>query len=405
MRISTNTMYEAGVARMNELQSTLLKTQQQVASGRKILTPADDPVGAAQALNLAQGKSLNTQYGVNRQNATSALAQEETVLQSVTGLIQDVKDAVIQAGNPSYDDHQRGYIATDLRTRFDELLGHANSRDGLGNFMFSGYQIATQPFSKTATGASYAGDQGVRMMQIDDAREIAVGDSGATVFGDIPSSGAFASASDPANGGSATVSPLQVVDARLLTDHNYDVVFAVSGGVTTYSVYDTTLDPTRAGAPLVSATYTAPQTISFDGLQMTASGVPADGDVMTVRPDTKQSLFTTLSDLIALLEAPGSGVLGGANLAHGLKIANSNLDNALDGVLAVRASVGARLKEIETRDEVGDAKNQQYAQSLSDIQDLDYNQALSDLARHQLVLQAAQQSFVKLSGLSLFDLL
>lgn len=405
MRISTNTIFEAGVSRMNDMQSNLLKTQQQVATGRRILTPADDPVGSAQALNLSQGQAMNTQFATNRMHAKNALSQEEGALQTVTNLIQDLKSAIVQAGNPTMDDGQRKFIATDLRSQFDELMSLANSRDGLGNFIFGGYQIGAEPFVKTPTGAYYGGDQGRPRIQVDSSRQMEVGDSGDAIFMNIPSRGTSATASsNPA----LSVSPVAIVDARApgFTGNNYDIVFAVSGGITSYSVFDTTVDPTRAGAPLATGTYSAdPQTIAFGGMQMTVGGAPANGDAVTVRPAPQSSLFSTLSDVINLLEQPGAGALGGANLAHGLSVVNGNIDRALDHILATRASVGSRLKEIDVLDSSGLDKDVQYAAALSDIQDLDYNKALSDLVKSQMILEASQKSFAKITGLSLFDLL
>ena len=145
--------------------------------------------------------------------------------------------------------------------------------------------------------------------------------------------------------------------------------------------------------------------IHFEGRQLSIEGTPDDGSIVSIRASTRDSLFSTLGDVIDLLEMPGSGQLGGANLSHGLSVANGNIDRALDHVLAVRASVGSRLKEVDTLDNAGLDKNLQYEQAISTIQDLDYNQALSDLARQQVILQAAQQSFVKTSGLSLFNFL
>ena len=116
MRISTNTIYESGLARMTDAQSKLMKVQQQVAASKRILSPADDPVGAARVLNLTQSQELNAQYAVNRQNVRNALSHEESVLQKTTDLIQDVKTLIIQAGNPSYDTTQLKFIAVDLQT-------------------------------------------------------------------------------------------------------------------------------------------------------------------------------------------------------------------------------------------------------------------------------------------------
>lgn len=407
MRISTNTLYESGLARMNDSQAKLLKTQQQVASGKRILTPADDPVGAARVLNLKQGQELNAQYAVNRQNAKNSLSLEESVLQKATSLIQDVKTLVIQAGNPSYDSEQLKYIAVDLQTHFDELVGIANTRDGMGNYLFSGYQLTTQAYVPTAEGAQYNGDQGQTIMQVDTARQMAIGDSGDQIFDKIPSTGTFVSAVAASNTGTGAVSRLAVADAQQLTGHQYDIVFSDDGsGGLNYSVYDITLDPTKAGAPLATNPYVQPETtIAFDGLRVTASGTPNDGDMMTIRPNEKQSLFTTLKDVITLLQTQGSSAIGRTNITHGLGVANNNFDSALDNVLSVRASIGSRLKELDNLDEAGGARNEQYAAAISNIEDVDYNQALSDLTKNQIILEAAQKSFAKITGLSLFNLL
>ncbi len=61
MRISTNTIYETGTNLMLQQQDTLIKTQQQLSTGRRILTPSDDPIASAQVLNITQSASINKQ--------------------------------------------------------------------------------------------------------------------------------------------------------------------------------------------------------------------------------------------------------------------------------------------------------------------------------------------------------
>jgi len=299
MRISTQMLFESGAARLGELQSSLVKTQQQIGTGRRILSPSDDPVGAARALEVTQSQSLNTRYGVNRQQATSALSAVEGTLSSVTSLLQDVKSTTIAAGNGVLSDAERGFQATELRGRFDELMGLANSRDALGNYIFSGFQTNTPAFVQSATGASYQGDLGQQAIQVEATRQMAVSTSGQAVF--------------------------------------------QGGG---------------------------------------------------------QDIFQTLNDLIVLLETPGT-----TGLSAGLATANGNIDRALDNVLTVRASVGARLQELDALNNAGEDRNIQYSQILSELQDLDYTQALTKLSQQQITLEAAQRSFVTISGLSLFNFL
>lgn len=192
MRISTQTLYSAGQSRMTELQSGLMKTQQQIATGRKILTPADDPIGASQVLNLMQGQAMNAQFATNRLHAGNALREQEGVLSSMNDLVQDIQTLRVQAGNASLDDTQRGYLAVQLDGQIDQLLSLANSRDGMGNFMFSGYQVNTPAYQKTATGARFQGDGGQRQLQVDTSRRATISVSGQQLFESIDTGSALA---------------------------------------------------------------------------------------------------------------------------------------------------------------------------------------------------------------------
>jgi flagellar hook-associated protein 3 FlgL len=176
----------------------------------------------------------------------------------------------------------------------------------------------------------------------------------------------------------------------------------VAGGATTYNIVDTT-----TGNPVgaVNAPFTSGQSISFDGLQFNVTGAPGDGDTFTVKPSSNQSVFTTLSNLIDTLSKPADTPAAKAALSNGLADGLTNIDNALDNVLTVRASVGARLQQIDSLDDIGSDRDLQYSSTLSDLQDLDYTKAISQLSQQQVTLQAAQQSFVKITGLSLFNFL
>lgn len=410
MRISTTSIYEMGVARITEMQSSLVKTQQQIATGRRILTPADDPVAAARSLQLGQGQSINTQFATNRVAAKSALSLEESTLQSATTLLQDVKTLTVAAGNGAYSPTELKFIAAEVRNHFDDLMGLANTRDGNGNYMFSGFSITQQPYSKVAVGANYAGDQGQRLVQVASGRKMATNDPGPNVFDQIKTGNAtFVTAPGASNTGSAVVSLGSVVDASALTGGKYEVRFSVSGNTTTYVVMNTTVSPAvpvpASPAVPVPIPYTSGQTISFDGLQFDVKGAPANGDVVTVEPSKNQSVFVTLDKLITALESAGSGDAGNAKLNNDLISANSNIDNALENMLAVRASIGARLKELDTLDSSGEERNLQYEQTLNDLTGLDFPKAITELSQQQTTLEAAQKSFMSISKLSLFNLL
>ena len=149
--------------------------------------------------------------------------------------------------------------------------------------------------------------------------------------------------------------------------------------------------PVAAGTSYVSG-----QIISFDGLQLDVTGAPASGDVFTVAPSTNESIFTTISNLITALRTPSP--LGGA-----IATAINGLDRGIDNVLTVRTSLGARLNELDALQSSGENMGLQYKQMLSQLQDVDLSKAISDLSQQKTSLEAAQKSFLAVSGLSLFN--
>lgn len=403
MRISTNSIFENGISQLGTLQSNIAKTQMQLSANRRMLSAADDPIASARALEVTQSASVNEQYGVNRQNARSSLSQVTQALQSTTLLLHDVKDIAVQAGNGTYSQTERNALAVELSGRLDDLLALANTADGAGGYLFSGFKSSTVPFNPTSSGATYQGDQGQRMLQVASGRQLAISDSGSSVFeNNITGNGSFVTRPAGTNTGSGIVSSGSVTDAQALTGNNYEVRFkqsATTPPVTTYTVADTiTGQDVQTDVPFESG-----KQISFEGMTLEVKGVPANGDVFTVKPSEKQSLFTTVTDLVKALREPAIGAAGQARLTNDLNAANNNLNSALDNVLGVQASLGSRLKELDYLDSSGEDLDIQYQSTLSDLQDLDYVKALSDFAQQQFTLEAAQKSFKSLSGLSLFN--
>jgi flagellar hook-associated protein 3 FlgL len=395
-------MHSMAVARINDQQSALARTQQALSTGKRINAPSDDPIGAASVLTVSGIDAQNTQFSTNRSTAKSTLSEEDGILQGVTELIQNVQAAVVTARNGTLSDKDRGFIAADLRGQLEQLLGLANSRDGAGNYFFSGYQSQTAPFSATGTSAQYSGDSGSRQLQVAAGQQMAVSDSGLDVFQNIRAgNGTFTTAATATNTGSGLVNAGSVVAPASLTQHDYQINFSVAGGVTTYSVLDSTTSTTLSSGNA----YTSGNAISFDGMQFNVSGSPANGDQFKVTPSPNQSLFQTMSDLIKVLSTPATGTAATASLHNGLTAAHSALDNALDSILTVRASVGSRLNQLDALDAVGSDLHLQYQQTLSSLQDTDYNLALSTFSQQQLSLEAAQKSFAKVMGLSLFTYL
>jgi flagellar hook-associated protein 3 FlgL len=92
-----------------------------------------------------------------------------------------------------------------------------------------------------------------------------------------------------------------------------------------------------------------------------------------------------------------------AQVRNSINTSMRELDNSLDNILTRRASVGARLNELDLVDIAGNSRAITYDQTMSDLVDLDYGEGVTEYSMRQVGLEAAQRAFVDIQGLSLFD--
>jgi flagellar hook-associated protein 3 FlgL len=402
IRISTGMIYDAGVRAINAQAAEALRIQQQVASGRRILTPSDDPVGAARALVVSQAVDVVAQFATNQDNAKSALGIEDTQLMNASTLLGQIRDQAVKSLNGTLSASDRQSVATQLRASFDQLLGIANSTDGTGQYLFSGYSGDNVPFAGSVAGVTYNGDEGQRRLQVSATRQLEVSDSGRDIFERINNgNGTFATTYSATNTGTGVIDSGTVTNPSAWvapSSGSYTIQFSVAGSTTTYQVYDG-----GTAVPGMTGTYTSGQPIALFGSQVAVSGAPANGDSFVVAPSSNQSVFSTISKLINALETALTTPADQAAYRMDVGSALAGIDRASDNIMRVDTAVGSRLNEIDSLASTNSSVSLQYQQTLSDLQDVDMTKALSDLTRLQTQLEAAQKSFVATSKLSLFS--
>lgn len=396
-RVSTAGMHNAAIAQILARQAVLSKTQQQVASGKRVQTPADDPVAATRILDLERARAQTTQFGKNAVLAESRLQASEQALADTGTLLQRVRELTLRANSASNDDTSLRSIATELQARSKELLDLANRRDAVGEFLFAGFSIGATPFARGTTDVTYAGDQGVRNVQIGPDQSVAVGFSGNRVFMDIPEgNGTFTTAAG-VHTGTGSIDPGQVLDPAAWVADTYTVRFNTPAD--TWDVLDSTSTVIASGA------YVDGGTIAFNGVQVTVTGQPAAGDTFEIAPAGSKSIFSAIDDLIAGLVAGSSSPQSRAQLNTAMAASLQQVDQSLTHVLDLRAEVGARLSAIDSAAETRDALDVELQTSLSELRDLDYAEAISRMNLQMTGLQAAQAAYTRIGQLSLFNYL
>lgn len=402
MRISTVTMFEQSLNSLASQQSSFLKIGQQIASGSRVVNPSDDPQAASRAVGITQAAAVNQQYADARISARNSLGQEEGVLNSVADAITSVKTRLVQAANGTLSDADRSSLASEVRGIYEAMLGQANAADGNGRYLFGGFKDNSPPFIKDpATGAvGFIGDTGMTQLKVDSSRLMANSDSGEDIFLRVHSSAKPVATPDANNQGSVTFVGPSVVDNAA---SNFGDAFTVSfaADAASPSGFNVLISGVDQGP------YESGKSYGANGLSLTLEGVPVAGDAIAVSPAQEvaggPNLFRTLENVLAVLDKPAENDADKARLQNTISTSMRELDNALDNVLTTRASVGARLNELDVLDSVGSNRALNYAQTLSDLVDLDYNTAISEYALRQVGLQAAQKSFLDIQKLSLFD--
>lgn len=183
MRISSIQAFNNGVSGLGRNYSNVIRTQEQISSGNRILTPADDPVASVRLLQLEQQQAVLKQYNDNLTAAENSLVQEETTLNSVNTVMQRVRELAVRAGGGTLSAEDRQSIAKELEEREAELLNLMNSRNARGEYLFSGNLGKTEPFVRNPDGSySYFGDEGQRSLQVASSTNVAINDNGKRLF-------------------------------------------------------------------------------------------------------------------------------------------------------------------------------------------------------------------------------
>lgn len=397
MRISSRQYTLNFINNLHDQQSKLARTGEQMATGKRVITPSDDPVAATRILSLRESVSQAEQYSQNGTYVRNRLQTEESMLDGVTSLLQRSRELTIAAASASMSDQDRLSTATEIRARLDGLMGIANSQDANGEYMFSGSKGDVKPFSFNGVNYIYNGDDTPRELQIGPDFDMIQADPGSDVFMRVTEgNGRFFTDYNPANTGSGKINAGQVSNITLLTDHDYTITYT---GIPAneFAVFDNTLGgpvpgPFPQGSPLI-----------FDGIEVSVAGNPAVGDQFTVEPSSSQSIFATLDRLITALETPKTSGANSAKIAFDMDKSIIELDNSLDHILDVRGRIGGRLNTLDGQDYINEDMKVQLKSTMSSLEDLDYAEAIG---RHDLQLvglQAAQQTYTRAQGLSLFN--
>ena len=405
MRISTNQLYNQNVQAIMDNQRKLTDTQEQLSTGKRINRPSDDPVGAAKVIRLTEELDSITQYKRNNDLYRSSLEQQETVLTSINSAMDRARTLLQQANSGIVNDSDREAIGTELKQIRDEVLDLMNARDADGDYIFAGHQSQSEAFSFNPAGGAnavqYEGDSGNNQVKLSDSVTLKSTSNGRDLFANVlgkldfsvvGSSGATVQSSDINNQDSFDRFFNSNYDGGTPANNDYRITLTGGG--------QAQLTQISSGNVIDTVDFTSGEPFNVKGMSFTINGSPGDTVDFTLNTPEKKNIAQTLHDAYVALAVDKES---GAALQNSIEDAFAGIDNARDNIALERSSIGGRLNVATSVYETNLDLEIAAKAARASIEDTDYAEASAEFAKQETALNAALQTFPRISNLSLFN--
>ncbi|MGB3724960.1 MAG: flagellar hook-associated protein FlgL, partial [Glaciecola sp.] len=383
MRITTNLIYDQNLRAINTSQGSLSDIQTQLASGKKLLRPSDDPVGASQVIRLSEELDKITQYNRNNDLVTNALELQETTLRGINEVANRARVLTVQSGNGILSAADKQAVGAEIEQLRNQVIDLMNTQNASGDYIFAGYQSGSQAFEFNPTldsnRISFVGDDGTNSVQISDSVTIQSSTSGKTLFENVRDRLNFSV--DNVSG--VTFDDYQIKNQGtfdVFHNSNFDPVNSANNQFRFEIVSASQIQITNVGTSALVETlpFTSGDTISFNGVEFTPQGSVGDSFDINLNRPSKSNLAETLNNMFLALN---DSTLNEQEFSSIVSDTLVGIDNANSQMARENSSVGARLNSAQSvKSSLLDAEVAN-EKARSSIEDVDYAQASSDFAR------------------------
>ena len=399
MRVSTAQFYFQNSQQLTNKQSSVNDQINYLSSGKRVLTAKDDAVSYGTLAGYKDELANIEKYQRNITQAENRNSLQDISFANAEELMQELKQSFIQANNGTLSDEDLSSLADQAENTLSQLLDIANTKDETGGYIFAGYQTNIEPFAiQPDNSVNYHGDSGIRELQIAKNVTVATNQPGDAAFQNVKNVLGDFSANYVNN-----TSGFSVNSATIADPSNYDTVTNPPDYKFLFSApSDLTVTDGNGAVVVPTAPYIAGQTIAFNGVEVQLSGNPLPGDEVDITPEQNISIFETIKNAISWMEAgtnPVDPVQHGVDYAETL----SQIDQALNHMTTRRSDAGIRLQLIDSQESNHADAQLNLASGQSNLEDLDFAKAVATFEQSKVALQAAQQSFVQVKDLSLFN--
>jgi flagellar hook-associated protein 3 FlgL len=409
MRVSTAQFYLQSSQLMSSKSSDVNEQMAYLSSGKRVLTAKDDAVSFGTLAGYKNDLASIEKYKRNINQAESHNSLQEVVFTNAENILNNIKEIMLQANNGAMSTGDLQTLAKQTRNSFDQLLDIANSQNENGDYIFSGYQTELRPFSQQTDGSVlYSGDTGINEIQIAKNIKIPTNQTGDAAFLNVSNPiGDFSATypTTPANTSGVSVESANVTDRSAYNVSSGPFTFATDPTTNNLTVTDSTL-PTPVVVfpvlPAVPAPYVAGQVISFEGINVTLSGNTLPGESFVINEQENISIFESINDAIIWMEK-GSVITDTEQHQVDYNAILDQLSDSTSHITARRVDAGIRLQVLDSQENRHLDSALNLSSAKASIEDLDFAKAISEFEQSKIALQASQQAFSKVQGLSLFN--
>ncbi|VVC77103.1 Flagellar hook-associated protein 3 [Aquicella siphonis] len=400
MRIPTDSMFQQQLAILSQQYDSIARLMLQQEKGKKLLANSDDPVLASRIdmtydfLNNIQAYSQNTIIGKNRSQLF------DTSIQDAVNTVDQIKQIIQRAGSDTVSDNERAAMAEQLKGYMNVLLNDANTRDGNGEYIYSGYNTRTVPYILQGGTYYYQGGLGAIEINIGNNTSVLYSESGFKVFGDVLNgNGSFTIKAADTNTGTASSTPGTVTDKTSYVEDNYTISFVTnSAGKLAYQVTGSAsgqvIPPPPATLPDDAPEYIPNSDISFNGMNIHMSGDPQVGDSFTAAPSQKENVFDGLQELISILQTPvENDPVKRAQFHQKLSQSSEYFANVYSHFVNYRSEVGTRMQVIQNQIKINDNIELNQQAIYDQLSNVKLEKVASDLSQQLVYLQATQDCY------------
>ena len=372
-----------------------------LSSGKKVLTAKDDAVSYGTLTGYKDELANIEQFRRNIVQAENRNTLVEGSFSTAQDVLNQVKTTFIQANNGSMSDDDRAALAEQLQQNLQQVLDVANARDETGGYVFSGYQIDKRPFLlQPDNSVVYQGDDGVRELKISKSVEVPLNQPGDEAFLEVANPiGDFVGVYNNNQSG-ISVNRAVIQDRGAYVDGaNYTFNFTDTNGDGALELAVTD----NAAVNLITIDpYVPGQTVAFNGMEVNIDGTPLPGDQLELAPQETVSVFQAIKDAIDWVSRTGT-ITGTEQHAVDYGHILSNINASLNHISTRQGEAGINLQLIQSQETFHADNELLMEQGRSVIEDLDFATAVTKFEQSKQALQAAQQTYAQLQGLSLFN--